>query len=258
MCAGYGEITLCRIKSNFSSGQNEIQNTGRETLERMASVDRYNAWIYKVIKPWLGLRILEVGCGIGNMTRYFLKNSRQVVALDVLPESVACVRQQYSLLALEGDICDDSVVEKLHAEYDFDTVVCLNVLEHIPDDGKALKNMFRLLKLGGHLVLYVPAGNYLYGTLDEALGHYRRYNRQQFHDVVSGQGYKIEKIFYMNVAGIFGWYLNSKILKRRILSEKMLSLFNLLTPLFTLVECVIKPPFGQSLVCIAGKDSEEN
>lgn len=204
-------------------------NTELKTLERMVNVDRYNRWIYHIIQPYLGSRILEVGCGIGTMTQHLLNSRRCVVALDILPEAIAFAKQRYSdfdnLIPLEGDICDELLVEHIRG-CNFDTVVCINVLEHIYDECTALKNIHQVLKAEGRLVLYVPAGVYLYGTLDKALGHYRRYNKRQLFKLVGQQGYEIEKLSYMNVAGIVGWYLDGKIRRKKMLSEKMLSLFN--------------------------------
>ena len=232
---------------------------GVETLRRMASVDRYNRWIYDEIRAYAGQRILEVGCGIGNMTAFFLDRAL-LVALDLLPEAAALVREKYAghanLITWQGDITSEATVARLEP-YGFDTVVCLNVLEHIRDDARALAHMHRVLQQGGRLLLVTPAGRYLYGTLDQGLGHYRRYERKPLGDLVASVGFAVERLRYMNLAGVPGWFLSSRVLRHRILPRAGLRGFNALAPLFIAAEkalrAVVDVPWGQSLVCIARK-----
>lgn len=226
---------------------------GVETLRRMASVDRYNRWVFQVLARHLGTRVLEVGCGIGNMTPFFL-GATLVTAIDVLPESVAVVQKQAeafpNVRAIVADIADSAAVTML-GERHYDTVVCINVLEHIERDADALRHMCDVLVPGGKTLLFVPAGPYLYGHLDEALGHYRRYSLAPLCKLVRSQGFEIVEASYMNMAGIPGWFLSSRILRREAPPRGLLWLFNLLTPFFMWVEKTVRPPFGQSIVCVA-------
>ena len=230
---------------------------GVETLRRMASVDRYNRWIYDEIGPCAGQRVLEVGCGIGNMTAYFLDRSL-MVALDLLPESVALVHEKYghhgNVITVQGDITSEATARVLQS-YAFDTVICLNVLEHIRDDARALRHMHQVLQPGGRLLLVVPAGTYLYGTLDLGLGHHRRYERKPMSELVTAAGFTIERLHYMNLAGIPGWFVSSRVLRHKILPRAGLKGFNLFTPLFIALEKAVRTvadvPWGQSLVCVA-------
>lgn len=232
---------------------------GRETLQRMASVDRYNRWIFREIAPFVGQTVLEVGCGIGNMTRYLLQAPR-VIALDRLPGSVALVAETFAgvpdVQVCLGDITTSHTVELL-ADYPIDTVVCLNVLEHIAHDDVALQHMFQLLRPGGYLLLFVPAGAYMYGTLDRALGHFRRYERTTLVAQVKAAGFQPQRVSYLNLAGIPGWWLNSRVLHRQLLPKGQLRLFNALAPLLITGERALRRlwdvPAGQSLLCIARK-----
>lgn len=229
----------------------------------MASVDRYNRWIYSEIAPFVGQNVLEVGCGIGNMTRHLL-GAQRVIALDRLPGSVALVAETFADMphvhTCLGDITAPSTVEQL-VPYTIDTVVCLNVLEHIERDDVALRHMFRLLQPGGHLLLFVPAGTYMYGTLDRALGHYRRYARTDLAARVAQAGFRPQRVSYLNLAGIPGWWLNSRVLHRQLLPTGQLRLFNRLAPLLIWTERALRRvwdvPAGQSLLCIAHKSLPE-
>lgn len=232
---------------------------GYETLRRMATVQRYNDWIYDVLAPLAGQRLLEVGCGIGNMTDYFA-DRELLVALDLLPTSVELTRRRHQsnprVHTLLGDITDPNLANKLAGEA-IDTIICLNVLEHIHDDQAALDHMHDILIPGGRLLLFVPAGGYMYGTLDTALGHHRRYDRPTLAGRVTQAGFEIERLGYLNIAGIPGWWLNSRVLKRDLLPTSQLAWFNRLAPIFIRTEGWLRriwdAPMGQSLLCVGRK-----
>src|SRR5205823_2201589 len=126
---------------------------GQETLRRMADVGHYNQWIYRLIRPYLGRRIVEVGCGIGNMTGYFL-GAESVLAFDLLPESAAWVGRKFAgqphVQVRQGDVCDAAFIRRV-APQRFDTVISINMLEHVGQDAKALRYMYELLGDTGHL-----------------------------------------------------------------------------------------------------------
>jgi SAM-dependent methyltransferase len=239
--------------------QAAVYPAGHETLRRMADVDHYNSWIYDLIEPYLGRRIVEVGCGIGNMTCYFLRAER-LLAFDLLPESVEWVRAKYgarpNLAVRQGDLCDPVFITGI-ADEQFDTVISINMLEHVRDDRKGLAHAHRLLRDGGSLLLFVPAGSYLYGSLDRALGHYRRYDRRGLEALVKGAGFGIERLHYVNALGIVGWFVNSRLLRKEVLPKGQLSLFNRIAPVLQRVESKIRPPFGQSLLCVARKVEQD-
>ncbi len=238
---------------------NASEHIGYETLQRMASVSHYNRWIYESLAPFAGRRVLEVGCGIGNMTQYFL-DSELLLALDPLPASVQAVQARYQayphVQTLLGDITDAQLMTSLLARH-LDTILCINVLEHIADDTCALQHMAHILQPGGHLLLMVPAGPKLYGALDEALGHHRRYTRAGLAAQVQAAGLNIVQLHYMNLAGILGWWWNSRVRQRHLLPASQLRWFNHLTPWFIWLERHLQRlgplPAGQSLICIAQK-----
>lgn len=249
------------MDTEFSIHTASVNDVGQETLRRMADVDHYNSWIYRMIEPSVGRRVVEVGCGLGNMTGYFLRPSSRatssfVLAFDLLPESVEWVSEKYRrderLVVRQGDVCDHDFI-KWASAYEFDTVVSINMLEHVRDDARALSHMRELAQPGGYLLLFVPAMPALYGALDRALGHYRRYSRKGLAALVRGAGFDIEKLHYVNLAGVPGWFLNSRILKRHLLPRNQLGMFNMIAPFLERAEGIVKPPVGQSLLCIARK-----
>jgi glycosyltransferase involved in cell wall biosynthesis len=228
---------------------------GAITLRRMSRLGPYNAWLHARFDSFLGRRILEVGSGVGNQTRFFDDRER-VVASDIEPHYVRELRAKYEgrsnvrigsfRFPLSLPDAADLAGEKV------DTVVCLNVLEHIEDDRGTLAGFAQVLPAGGHLVLLVPAMPALYGTLDVYLRHFRRYDRNALEALVVGAGFAVEEIRYLNRPGVLGWWLNSKILKRRVLPKGQLSAFRAILPFLKLEE-KRAPSFGMSLLVLARK-----
>src|SRR5712691_6930703 len=167
---------------------------GAATLERMAAAPRYNRWMFDRLRPWVGRRVLEIGAGIGNMSAFFADRER-VVLTDTEPYYLGRLRERFAdrrqVLVTElrlPDVSSGLKTERL------DTVVSLNVLEHIEDDRASLRAMHDLLRPGGRLVLLVPSLRALYGTLDEALGHFRRYVPAELSEKLCAAGFRLRHI----------------------------------------------------------------
>ena len=135
------------------------------------------------------------------------------------------------------------------ADERFDTIICLNVLEHVQDDGRSLVVMRALLRPGGRLLLLVPALPWIYGTLDAALGHHRRYTPQELADKFAAAGLAMRHLEYFNLAGILGWWVAGRVLRRRLIPIASLALYDALVPVFRL-ERFLPWRIGQSLIAI--------
>jgi SAM-dependent methyltransferase len=226
---------------------------GLQTLRRMEALGPYNQWLHERFEDHLGRRILEVGSGVGNQTRYFIDRER-VIASDIE------AHYKRELTAKFGERTNVRVAgfrfplseedrKDLLAE-GVDTVVCLNVLEHIEDDQGTLRDFAAVLPPGGRLALLVPAMPSLYGSLDIYLRHYRRYDRDGLAGRVKEAGFTIDEIRFLNRPGVAGWWLNSRVLKRKVLPKGQLGAFKWLLPLLRPEEK--KPPsFGMSLLVLA-------
>jgi SAM-dependent methyltransferase len=225
-----------------------------KTLDALAYLDHYNTWLIDKINPFVGRRVLEVGSGIGNMANYFLDRDL-VITSDIMPEYRAALAKRFAerknVLVVDFSLDDGGCKEAL-AAHRIDTVICVNVLEHIEDDRAAVRHMVDLLVPGGRLVVLVPALPALYGTLDKALHHFRRYRKDELRRVFEEANLDIDALFYFNFFGIFGWYLNARVLKREILPPGQLKVFDRLAPIFRSVEERLPIPVGQSLI-IAGR-----
>ncbi|MDD5688001.1 MAG: class I SAM-dependent methyltransferase [Elusimicrobia bacterium] len=223
-----------------------------EVLRAFALTHNYNEWIYKIFQPYLGSCVLEVGSGIGNLTKYFFKSCKKLIGIDISGSFLSHLKIDYPELELYNyDISKNDVLSLSNRK--IDTIVCVNVLEHIADEKKALQNMYNLLQTNGHLLLFVPALNWLFGSLDKNANHCRRYDKKLLKNLLEQNGFKLEKMFYSNFIGIFGWFVNGKILKRKSFPIVQPILFDKMVPFLTKIEEYIRPPIGMSLIVIVKK-----
>ena len=253
------EAIFCIIRFRFASDVVEGAIL-EETLERMSRLRHLNRRIAKTIRPWLGRRIVEVGCGHGNLTEYLLE-AADVVATDL--DDVALQRTRATMSGYDNleihrwDMLDP--LPPILPGPPVDSIVCLNVLEHIDDENGALVNARRILEASqGRLILLVPAHPTLYGPIDERLGHHRRYTRKTLRAALTRAGFRIESLQWLNMLGIPGWWLNARVLKRDRLPAFQMAAYNLLSRIALPIESWIGPPVGLSLVAIAtpGRDPD--
>lgn len=225
---------------------------GAETLAVMAEAPRFNTWMYDTIEPWLGRRILEVGSGIGNMSAELLKRADHLVVTDLDPWYRGQLAHRFAArpqVRVEQLELPDAGARDRFAADRLDTVVALNVVEHIEDDVAAVRSMGELVVPGGRVVVLVPALPGLYGELDRQLGHYRRYTRRSLGSVFTRAGLRMERLFWFNRVGILGWWFNGRIRRLKQIPLSQLRSFDALVPLLRL-EQYLKLPFGQSLIAV--------
>jgi 2-polyprenyl-3-methyl-5-hydroxy-6-metoxy-1,4-benzoquinol methylase len=237
------------LRYNFFDS--ETEDIVYQTLQRMKKLRRYNRWIFSKFRPFLGRRVLEIGSGIGNITKFLLDRDL-VIATDVEPKYLTLLKNtfgQYKKFMIENFDISGSDTEQ-YRQYHIDSVICFNVLEHIERDERALENIFNLLEPKGRLLLFVPSHRWLYGSLDQHLGHHRRYGKEELKEKLEKIGFQVILLKHFNRIGILGWYLNGKILRRKRLPSFQLRIYNLLVPLFK-IEDLFPLPFGTSLLVIA-------
>jgi len=229
------------------------ERKGQEILESFAHAHRFNKWLAALIKPYLGDSVLEIGAGIGNLTKEFLPRKRYVASdidpfyLNVL-NNFALRRPGLEVIrvdaAVSGDFTDFRGA--------FDTVLCINVLEHIADSERALRNFGTALSPDGRLLLLVPQGPFLYSVVDQAVGHVRRYTRDELRKELKNAGFKIERLMDFNRVGVPGWLFNAKLLKRNSIPRFQLKLYDSLVWLWRRIDRFL-PWSGLSLIVVARK-----
>jgi glycosyltransferase involved in cell wall biosynthesis len=212
--------------------------SGAKILDSLAGTKRFNRWMADTVRPWLGTRVLELGAGIGNMSQHLSRGRKTYVASDIDEEHMARLRVRFrgrpNLEVCKCDLCDSEDFKPLLGG--FDSVVCLNVVEHVKDDLRALRNIFSALKPGGRAIILVPQDQKAYGTLDEVLGHYRRYSEAQLRTRMEEAGFEVERMLHFNRVTRPGWRFNGQVLKRRSFSRFQLRVFDTLVPLWRRID----------------------
>jgi glycosyltransferase involved in cell wall biosynthesis len=239
------------VRYNFFD--KETEDIVYQTLQNMKRLHRYNRWIFLKFRPFLGRRVLEIGSGIGNITKLLLDRDL-VIATDVEPKYLTLLKNtfgKYKKFMVERLYIPGAEIER-YRSYHIDSVICFNVLEHIEQDETALRNIFDLLEPGGRFLLLVPSHPWLYGSLDQHLGHRRRYRKKELRNKLEAMGFRVIYLRYFNRIGILGWFLNSRILRRKRLSSFQLRIYNLLVPLFKL-ESLFPLPVGTSILAVGEK-----
>jgi SAM-dependent methyltransferase len=219
------------------ASEGPADNTVAATLDIFLKTPRLNGWIFDRLKPWLGQRVAEVGSGLGTITELML-DREHVLATELEDAFLDRLRERFAghaNVAVDKLDLEDVPVDKLR-EHRLDSIVCVNVLEHVKDDRGALDRLRQSVVPGGRLLLYVPALSWLYGSLDRGLLHHRRYSRAALEEALAATGWRIQHLSWMNVMGIPGWFLNSRVLRRKLLPVKQVSLYDKLTPIFRLEE----------------------
>jgi SAM-dependent methyltransferase len=247
---------LLRYASIHNDADN--QHDGYNTLVRLDGANNYNAWIGQQMRPFLGKRVLEVGAGIGTITRQIAVGRELVIALEVdqfyVERLKNAFRNQPNVRPYLSGV-ERADWERLALE-DLDTIVASNVIEHLRDDAQAVRNFRRVLKPGGRVVIWVPALPQLYGSIDEAVGHFRRYTKNSLRAVLEGNGFVVERIDWMNVAGIPAWFFNGRVLRRRAVPPLQLRVYDWFAPMLAKAENRFNMPFGMSLFAVARARSD--
>lgn len=233
----------------------ESYDVGQDTLYRMRLMKNNNKWIYGQIKPYLGNNILEIGSGIGNLSKFLVPLNKNVVLTDIKENYLEILRRRFISNPKVKIIAHDILSTDLSdiAPFRYDTVVCISVLEHIENDDKALENIYKILDDNGRLILIVPALKVFYGSLDKKLNHFRRYDKRELVKKLENKDFVIERIFYHNFFSAIGWYLNGRILKKKLMSKFQIVVLDKFIPFFAIIEKRVKIPFGLSLVFICKK-----
>ena len=232
--------------------KNGVLLSGLGNLE--SDLPAFSRWLFSQVEGHLGVTVLDAGAGVGTYTRMILESGRRSVALE--PDQAMCaelvrrVGNPQGFRLLVDDLTDPAVIGKAQ-EAGVDSAICLNVLEHIQDDRRALRHLQAILPPAGTLALLVPAHPILFNSVDRTIGHVRRYRKTEMVEKVQEAGFTIEQLFYFNLFAVPGWILSGHILRRPVASRTAARLFDRLVPLFKVAErFVLRGRLGISLVVL--------
>jgi SAM-dependent methyltransferase len=237
----------------LTQAQGTVVYEGRD-LEAMSFARNYHRWIVDEIAPYLGGTVAEVGAGSGNLSELLLgEKIERLVAVEPSAE-------MYPLLArrLEGEARAEAhrgvfadVAPRLEGA--LDSVVYVNVLEHVADDAGELALVRRALRPGGHVAVFVPALQWLYSDFDASIGHHRRYHRRPLRSLLESAGFRVARLHYFDAAGILPWLVFFRLLRRKLAAGDVGAYDRVAVPLVRAVETRLRPPLGKNLLAIGRK-----
>ena len=221
-------------------------------LDALASARNYYTSLMWYFAPHLGPRVMEVGAGVGTFAEYLRAEPRveRLTLVEPAVNNAPALRERFRgdpRVRVVAGYLDDAA-----APASQDTVVAVNVLEHVADDHAFLRTARETLAPDGTLLLFVPALQGIYGTLDAAFEHHRRYGRRQLRDALTGAGFRVGELRFSNSLGVLSWFLAGRVLRRTTLSAGDVRLYDRwIVPWLSRIERRVRPPAGQSLIAVA-------
>jgi len=231
-------------------------------LESMSFTVNYHNWILEEFRPFIGKDVVEVGAGTGSFSALLLNENPKTLSLIEPSGMFEELRRNIgksvtkTKVNLYNSIFRD-VAEKIVDIRRPDTIVYVNVLEHIEDDLAELRAMHASLENGGHALIFVPALMALYGEFDRRIGHYRRYSKKELEEKCTAAGFKIVSSRYFDFAGIVPWFVKYRILRSDSLSAGAVTIYDrMVVPLVKRLEALVRVPIGKNILMVIRKDQD--
>lgn len=222
-------------------------------LDAMAEAVNYCRWIQRYFSPYLGKRVVEIGAGTGTFSELLLKSdgTEELVLFEAANNLFPLLRERFAGRTVRVH-CGPFDLSRLNGPAD--SIVLVNVLEHIRDDGELLSQIYQSLRPRGSLLLFVPALAWNYGSLDKAFEHHRRYSKRGLTQAIGAAGFRVERVRYVNMMGIASWFLAGKVMRQTTLKPAQVRWYDRwIIPWSFRLEQIFEPPLGQSLLAIAVK-----
>jgi len=232
---------------------------GEKTLKVIGAADDFNRWMFETIKPFCDGDILEIGSGIGNISKFFFESNIPIHCSDYNLNYCEQLKASFSSQPLCRSILN---IDLVHPNFDtiyknklgnFQTVFALNVIEHIKDDDLAISNCKKLLKPDGHLIILVPAFQSLYNHFDKSLGHHRRYKTSTAKMLFQQSEFTVFHQQYFNAFGLLGWFWSGAVRKRKYIPLWQMKFFNLVLPLTKFLDVLLFKKVGLSVITVGKK-----
>ena len=223
-------------------------------LEAVAEAKNYYNWIVDSFAERVGSRAVEAGAGIGTVSNLILQRAapRELVLIEPDSANAGALRRRF-----QSDPRVDvrhGYLEEFAPSLKANSVIAVNVLEHVERDAEFLHAAHSALVPGGYLLILVPALPAIFGSLDRAFDHYRRYTRSGLTSQIQTAGFEIEKLHYLNMLGVAAWFASGRIMRRTTLGRDQVRFYDrFVVPALRQIETWVKPPIGQSLLAIARK-----
>ena len=230
---------------------------GLETLMAIKEADAFNRWMYDQIAPFMESPVLEIGSGIGNISKCCLEDGHSLVMTDIRSEYIEFLKENFSEQQediLQLDLVDENFEEKYKSYFGkFKTVFALNVIEHIENDSLAIQNASKLLSAGGKLIILVPAHALIYNTIDRNLFHFKRYGYRDLGKLMQTPPLKLDSIKGFNGLGIAAWVYGGLFSKKGVIAGGDMKLYNRLVPIAKWIDKITFFKLGLSLIAVSRK-----
>jgi len=244
---------------------------GSELNDHLEKIHEYRGTDFRwcnlrtMVKKYIrGKKILDAGCGTGHLSLDLLKENYDVTAIDSSNELVDYAQENIRNAGYDADILPCDLVSLKNRNFSpFDSIVCLDVIEHISNDDVVLDNFSDILKNGGTLIISVPAKKYFYGERDKKVGHYRRYEKKELAGKLKKAGFIISDLRYWNFIGVVPYIISEKLLHKPLNEDIRYSgnktgakIFNImLNYWFALIENRVRLPIGLTIIAVCKKIS---
>jgi SAM-dependent methyltransferase len=234
---------------------------GRD-LESMSLARNYHRWILDLFAPHLGRRVVEVGAGTGSFSELLLAREPESLTLVEPSEEMHRLLVEHvgrlptrARVRVHNDTFA-RVARRLTEAERPDSVIYVNVLEHVEDDEAELRLVADALAHGGRAFIFVPAFGWLYGSFDRQVGHRRRYTRGELEAKCVRAGFRIVKSAYFDAAGVLPWWLKYRVLRSEKMEPAAVRFYDrFCVPVVRRVEALIPPPLGKNVLLVAEKRS---
>jgi len=229
---------------------------GRGVLNNLTGTPQYLSWLARKLRPHVGGSVLEIGAGIGNIAGRLMGRRTLYVAAEKDPLHLHALRNRFLRApnVMVQRIDPESAEDLAALGNSFDTILCLNVLEYLDRPGAVIESLGGALQDGGSLIILVPNGRGLFGSLDRSLGHKRRFSSREVRSMLETHGLSVEKIYQFNKAGAPPWWAYSRLLGSRKISKLVLKLFDKTVWIWGRLDGLIPWP-GLSLIAVARKQA---
>jgi len=229
-----------------------VESYGRGLLNSLTGTPHYLSWITRLLRPHLGDTVLEIGAGLGNLTGRLMGKKLRYVAAEKDPLYLDALRNRFlrtpsvSVCELDPNACAD--FEAWQGQ--FETALCVNVLESVDDPAAVVRSLRTCLKPGGALIVLVPQGRGLFGSLDKGMGHKRRFAAKELREMLAGCGFTVEREHQLNKLGAVSWWIVGTVLRRSHMSRPVLKLWDKTVWFWRRVDGLLPWP-GLSLIAVA-------
>lgn len=236
----------------------KVEYAGKD-LEAMDFAVRYHNWILEVFRPYLGKRIVEVGAGTGSFSELLLET--QPESLTLVEPSEMFERLELAMGSRNGvarprlhNNIFRNVAAEIKDEQRPDSIIYVNVLEHIDDDELELEVVHDTLAQGGRLFIFVPANRFLFSNFDRNIGHCRRYGKKELHQKLDAAGFRLVKSRWFDLLGVLPWLIKYRFMRSTTMGSGAVQAYDrYIVPAIRPIENLINPPIGKNLIVIAEK-----